>query len=253
MTISELDAWFRSFLDIPGFEGKDDSLNGIQVSRSDTPVRRVAFAVDACARSIARAAGAGAQVLFVHHGMFWGKSERLTGAMLGRVKALVEADMALYACHLPLDSHPGLGNNAVLARMLGLTGLRPFGTFRGMAIGCAGVLEPPVTLDEALLRILPDRSPPRSLIAAGPVRISSAAIVSGGAAFEALEAIGERVDLYVTGEPSHSIYHHVQEGGINFIAAGHYATEVWGVQAVRARLEEETGLDTLFIDLPTGL
>ena len=253
MTIKELDVWFRKLLDIDAFAEKDDSLNGIQVGRSAAPLTKVAFAVDACAESISRAAASGAQALFVHHGLFWGKPERIDGLMLGRIRALVQSNLALYACHLPLDSHPELGNNAVLARLLGLMNLEPFGRYHGIDIGCAGILPEPIGMEEAIRRILPDGSRPRTLIAAGPSLIRKVAVVSGGAPFEALQALGTGIDLYVTGEPSHSIYHHMVEGCLNFVAAGHYATEIWGVRAVAERLAAETGLKTTFIDLPTGL
>jgi dinuclear metal center YbgI/SA1388 family protein len=236
-----------------GLAGKDDSLNGLQVSRRPGPLARVAFAVDACAESIRRAADGGAQLLFVHHGLFWGAPLPLEGSTLERVRLLLDADLALYACHLPLDCHPEVGNNAVLANLIGLRERTPFGEYHGMALGFSGNLGEGISLSEAVHRILPDGTAPRSLIASGRKRIRSAAIVSGGAPFEALKAIGKGIDLYVTGEPSHSIYHAVVEGGLDFVAAGHYATEVWGVKAVAEKLAKEIGLETFFIDLPTGL
>jgi dinuclear metal center YbgI/SA1388 family protein len=203
--------------------------------------------------SFRRAADAGAQVLFVHHGMFWGSPARIEGIMLDRVRFLIEHDLGLYACHLPLDMHPDVGNNAVLADLLSLQDRQPFGVYHGVAIGVSGRLVEALPVREVLRRILPDNSQPRNLILSGADTVSTVAIVSGGAPMEALQAIGKNIDLYITGEPSHSVYHHAVEGGLDFIAAGHYATEVWGVKAVAARLEKETGLRTLFIDLPTGL
>jgi len=161
--------------------------------------------------------------------------------------------MALYACHLPLDKHPELGNNACLARLIGLKQLRGFGLYHGVEIGFRGVLDPPLSLDEILRRVLPDGSRPATLIPGAKAAVSSVAVVSGGAAMEAFQALAQDVDLFVTGESSHSIYHAVLEGGMGFLAAGHYATEVWGVKAVAERLSRETGTKTIFIDLPTGL
>lgn len=253
MNLSELDAWCRSFLEIEAFRKVDDSLNGIQVGRGAGPVTRVAFAVDACAETIRRAAEEKAQVLFVHHGIFWGSPARIEGPLLERIRSLLNRDMALYACHLPLDAHPECGNNAVLARMLGLSGIRPFGNYKGVTLGFRGTLEPPASLEEIVRRILPDGSRPRSVLPFGPERVSSAAVVSGGAPHELFEAVEEGLDLYVTGEPSHSIYHAAQEAGINFLAAGHYATEVWGVRAVSEKLARETGVETVFVEVPTGL
>jgi dinuclear metal center YbgI/SA1388 family protein len=251
--LREFDGWCRSLLEIDAFAGIDDSLNGVQVGRRAAEVQRVAFAVDACAESIRRAIDAHAQLLFVHHGLFWGASARIEGSLLERIRLLVDADLALYACHLPLDKHPEVGNNAVLARMLGLSEVEGFGLYHGQKLGFSGRIEPAIDLEEAVRRVLPDGSRPRCLIPGRSREIKRAAVVSGGAPFEALQAIAAGIDLYVTGEPSHSVYHAILEGGINFIAAGHYATEVWGVKAVAERLARETGVQTLFIDLPTGL
>ncbi len=251
--LQEFDAWCRSFLEIGALRELDDSLNGVQVGRGPGPIDRVAFAVDACAETIRRAAEGGAQLLFVHHGLFWGRASRIEGALRERVALLHSSDLALYACHLPLDKHPEVGNNAVLARMLGLSSLEAFGYYHGQALGFAGTLDPPIGLDEALRRVLPDGSAPLSLLPGGPAEIRSAAVVSGGAAREAFEAIEKGYDLYVTGESSHSVYHAALEGGINVLAAGHYATEVWGVKAVAEKLARERGVQTFFVDLPTGL
>lgn len=254
MTITEFDVWARSFLEIDQLRQIDDSLNGIQVSCSSAKqIKKLAVAVDACAESIRRAHEAGADVLFVHHGMFWGKPEPVSGSLRERLKMLLEFDMGLYACHLPLDRHPEVGNNAQLANLLGITERRPFGTYHGITIGWAGKLPHPMSLDEIILKILPDRSSPRSVIAAGPSEISTVAIVSGGAPFESFEALAAGTDLYITGEPSHSVYHAMLEGGMNFVAAGHYATETWGVKAVAEKAHAELAIDTIFIDLPTGL
>jgi dinuclear metal center YbgI/SA1388 family protein len=253
MDLRRFDRWCRDLLDLDSLARIDDSHNGVQVGRSGGEIKLVAFAVDACAETIRRAAEAGAQVLFVHHGLLWGSNCRLEGALLERARLLIESDLALYACHLPLDKHPELGNNAVLARLLGLRNVRGFGAYRGVDIGCAGDLDPPIGLDEAVGRILPDGSRPRTLIPGTRAELRSAAIVSGGAARNALDALAEGIDLFVTGEASHDVYHSVVESGAAFVAAGHYATETWGVKAVAERLGRETGLATLFIDVPTGL
>lgn len=253
MDIQEFDAWALARLDIGRFSKVDDSLNGLQVGRSMGPVKKIAFAVDACAESIVRARNAGAQLLFVHHGLFWGKPVAIRGTMYARIASLIEADMALYACHLPLDAHPELGNNAVLAKMLGLLEVEPFGNYHGITIGFKGRLEKPINLDEAVRRVLPAGDKPRTLLPFGPKEISTVALVSGGAAFESLQAIAEGIDLYVTGEPSHSIYHETLEAGLNFMAAGHYLTEVHGVKAVAEEAARELGVETIFIEFPTGL
>jgi dinuclear metal center YbgI/SA1388 family protein len=253
MDLPSLDRYFRSFLEIDGLAKVDDSLNGVQVGRSGGPIELVAFAVDACAESIRRAREAGAQALFVHHGLFWGRPARIEGPLLERIRLLLDSDMALYACHLPLDKHPEVGNNAVLARAIGLTELEPFGEHRGIAIGVRGRLIPPLALDEVLRRALPDGSRPLTLLPPPRAEVETVAVISGGAAMEALQALGAGIDLFVTGESSHAIYHTALEGALGFLAAGHYATETWGVRALAERLPRETGIKSLFLDLPTGL
>ncbi len=253
MDLKDFDLWCRSLLEIEALKSIDDSLNGVQVGRSCTPLELVAFAVDACAETIRRARAAGAQALFVHHGLFWGRASRVEDGLLERMRLLLDADLALYACHLPLDKHPELGNNACLARLIGLKDIKPFGSYHGVDIGFRGSLDPALSLDEIAQRVLPDGSRPKTLIPGSKEKASSVAVVSGGAAMEAFQALEAGIDLYVTGESSHSVYHAVVEGGMAFLAAGHYATEVWGVKAVAERLARETGLKTLFIDVPTGL
>jgi dinuclear metal center YbgI/SA1388 family protein len=223
------------------------------VGRSGGTLRKLAFAVDASLETIHRAREAGAQALFVHHGLFWGKPLPVTGTLRSRLVELLAADMALYACHLPLDAHAELGNNAVLARRLGLKDLQPFGEYHGIKLGFKGTLDPALDLAEVIHRILPAGDQARTILPFGPERITKAAVVSGGAPFELLQAVSEGLDLYITGEPSHSIYHEAAESRINFVAAGHYATEVHGVKAVAERVSRELGLETVFIEQPTGL
>lgn len=253
MDVCAFDQWCRSFLEIDALTKVDKSLNGVQVGRSGGEIEVAAFAVDACAETIRRAAAAGAQLLFVHHGLFWNAGERIEGPLLERIRLLLESNMALYACHLPLDKHPEVGNNAVLARMLGLGNLRPFGLYHGVRIGFAGTFDPPISLDEAVRRVLPDGSSPLSLIPGRREVVRSAAVVSGGAGDNAFDAIAEGLDLFVTGESSHEAYHAVIESGLGYIGAGHYATETWGVKAVAERLSRELAVRTIFIDAPTGL
>jgi dinuclear metal center YbgI/SA1388 family protein len=251
--VGELDAWFRSLLDPDALSGVDDSLNGMQVARAGAEVTKAAFAVDASLEAIRRAAQGGAQLLFVHHGLFWGKAVRIEGFMRERVKFLLDSDLALWACHLPLDRHPEVGNNAVLADMLGLVDREPFGAYHGAKLGFSGRFPQAVDLATAIARINPDGSPAACVIPSGPTAMRTAAVISGGGAFEVNQAIAAGIDLYVTGEASHAVYGAVIESRTTFVAAGHYRTEVHGVKAVAARLARETGLETFFVDLPTGL
>lgn len=228
--------------------GADRATNGIQVERSATPIRRVAFAVDAALETIRRAVEWKADLLFVHHGLFWGSVKPLTDTHYRRVKALLDADMALYALHLPLDLHPTLGNNALIADALALADRAPFGHYKGVAIGVRGVLPRPARLAELASRLgFP------GLLPFGPELIRTIGVVSGDAPEMALEASGTGLDCYVTGEMGHVFYHECLERGLNVLYGGHYRSEVWGVRGVSAHVERALGLETTFLDVATGL
>jgi dinuclear metal center YbgI/SA1388 family protein len=252
-TGAKLDSFFRSFLEIEGFEGADNSLNGIQVDNDGGEIEKIAFGVDGSLETFERAAAAGAGMVFVHHGLFWGTPLRFAGNHRRRVKFLLDHNICLYAAHLPLDHHPRMGNNAGLAELLGLENLEPFGLYHGRKIGYKGVFPWPVTTEEAVRKIAYMNRPPLGIYPFGKKENISCAIVSGGGANEARQAIEEGVDLYVTGEMSHQVYHDCLEGKINMIAGGHYSTEVWGVRSVMRHCAEELHIDVEFVDAPTGL
>jgi dinuclear metal center YbgI/SA1388 family protein len=253
MTTRQLDTFFRSILDIDGFASIDPSLNGLQADNDGAELRKIAFAVDANLETFTRAAESGAGMLFVHHGLFWGSPLALTGNHRKRLQYLLDHNLALYAVHLPLDQHPQLGNNAALAALLGIESPEPFGVYHGRKIGYKGRLKKPLTMDEAVKRIGFAGNQPLGVYSFGKEENRSCAVISGGAADEALQALEEGVDLYVTGEPAHSVYHEVLEGHLNMICGGHYATEVWGVQRVMEHCGSQLDPDLEFIDVPTGL
>ena len=253
MNAKELSSWFDRLLDVPRFEGLDPSQNGLQVENDGAALSRVAFAVDACLQTIERAAAAGAGMLVVHHGLFWRDPERAVGNHYRRLKALLEANVALYACHLPLDAPPSLGNNATLAARLGLLEVEPFGEYKGCTVGVRGRFPEPVSLDRAIELLCPDGAPLLGLLPFGPDRISTAAVVSGSGSNELYQALDGHTDLFVTGEIGHEDYHHALEGRMSVISLGHYRSETVGVKNLSAALGRETGIETLFIDAPTGL
>lgn len=252
-TSAKLDSFFRGFLEIDGFAGSDNSLNGIQVDNDGQGIGKIAFAVDASLETIERAAASGAGMLFVHHGLFWGKSLAIAGYHRRRAKALLDNNVCLYAVHLPLDQHPKLGNCAVIAELLGLENVEPFGLHGGRKIGYKGVFPKPTSVDEAVKKIAFEGRPPLGVYPFGKTENASCAVVSGGAAYDADQAIDEGLDLYVTGEMAHAMYHACLEAGLNMIAGGHYSTEVWGVRAVMRHCAAELNIDVEFIDVPTGL
>ena len=253
MTLVELDRWFRALLDMEKAEAADSSRNGIQVSRRNADVKKTAFAVDACLETIRRAAEWGADVLMVHHGIIWNLPARLTGAFYERVRLLMEKDIALYAAHIPLDMNPEVGNNIAIARHLGLSGITPFGVYKGLTVGFKGTLPDPLDLDGLIRKLTGKDSTSVRFLPFGPDSIRTVGIVSGGGSEDVSQAIQEGLDAFITGEPSHRIYHDCLESKIHAIFAGHYATETFGVRLLAERLARETGIDTRYIDVPTGL
>ncbi|MDR1215836.1 MAG: Nif3-like dinuclear metal center hexameric protein [Treponema sp.] len=251
MTTKQLDVLFKTLFDIETWE--DVSLNGLQVDNDGAEIRKIAFAVDACMETFERAACVGAGMLFIHHGLFWGKPLALNGSTRARLKFLLDNNIALYAVHLPLDQHPSLGNNAVLAQKLEMENIEPFGLYHERKVGFKGNLKKPLSIDEVVQRVGFMNRPPLSVLPFGVAESRTAAVVSGGAAEMVHQALEEGVDLFVTGEGSHSCYHYALEGGINVVAAGHYASEVWGVRAVMEYCVNELFIDAEFIDAPTGL
>ncbi len=253
MDLRTLDRYFRSILKIDEFEKYDTSYNGIQVDRSEGLVHKVAFAVDACEESFRLASEWGAEVLCVHHGLFWGKELPIVGVHRKRIHFLLERDLGLYAVHLPLDADPIIGNNVTLAERLELQDVSPFGVYRGVEIGVQGVFSHPMDLSTVTTKLFGPSFSDYRLLPFGKPIVQSVAIVSGGAASEALQAIDKGIDLFITGEASHSIYHACMEAGINVLFGGHYQTETGGVIKWAERTARDTGLETRFFDIPTGL
>ena len=255
MTLLEFDEYLNSFLRKEDF-GNDISLNGIQIQNSEPALKRikkVAFAVDACEATALAAAQAGADVLFVHHGLFWGHCQTVTGSMYKRIAAFIKNDLALCAYHIPLDANNPYGNNYGLAARLGLENCEPFGTWRGMSIGVKGVLPAELRIDEIAQKLLRPGKKPSSIISLGKKNIKTVGIISGGASEDVADAIDENLDCYITGEFAHEDYHIARENSINVIAGGHYETETVGVSLVMQKILSETSLECLFIDEPTGL
>lgn len=253
MTLEKLDTYFRSILPIADLEKGDSSLNGIQVGDKSAEVKRIAFAVDACMRTFEAAASRKADCIFVHHGLFWGRPLAITGTHYNRIRFLLERGMSLYAVHLPLDMHPEYGNNAALARKLGIIDIEEFGAYKGVTIGWKGLLPKAMNIDEVIAAIGLEREDCLAVLPFGPSAIEKTAIISGGATHELMQAVDAGVDLYLTGEASHVMYHQALEAGINVIAGGHYNTEVWGVSLLAEKCGIDTGCETEFIEGPTGL
>jgi len=251
MKRDELTTYLDDYLRVREIE--DTSQNGLQVEGPEE-VTRVAFAVDSCQAAFEQAVATGAQLLIVHHGLFWDKPLRLVGPLFQRVKTLIEGDCGLYAAHLPLDIHPEVGNNAELARLLELKEPRAFGEQHGNKIGIGGVLDPPTPLDVLVERLAraTGQSPVR-VLAHGPEKASQVGCISGGAAPLMDQVADTGFDTFVTGETSHAFFHQAAEWGLNVLYGGHYATETLGVKALARHLGKKFDLETTFLDIPTGM
>lgn len=253
MKLKELDTFLQKTLLIPENSKNDSAINGIQVGDINQEIKKIAFAVDSGLEVIERANAENADMLFVHHGFFWGRPLAIVGTHFNRVKALVENNTALYATHLPLDMHPTYGNNIAIAEKLSLENIKPFGLYKGSKLGFKGELKNSVNIEEIIKRMELTSDDCLRVLNFGKEEIKTVAVVSGGAVFEVFQAIDEDVDLYITGDAGHEVYHNCKESCINMISAGHYNTEVFGVQRVAKMLEKEFGIETVFIDAPSNL
>ena len=250
MHLKEVVGYLNELLGISGFGDYPNALNGLQVENSGS-LSRIGAAVDACESVIQEAATAGVDLLLVHHGLYWGGLAPLTGAAYRKTRLAIEADMAIYSAHLPLDAHPRLGNNTLLAGHLGLTKGEPFFSTAGQSIGWKFEAE----IHREVLRDLLEKAVGGRvhLAPGGPVLARKIGVVTGGAGGSVSQAAAEGVDTLITGEGPHWSFTAAEELGINLFYAGHYATETFGVKALAAELSERFALPWQFIEHPTGL
>jgi dinuclear metal center YbgI/SA1388 family protein len=236
-------AYADELLDSASF--KDYGPMGMQVVGA-ADVRKLVCGVSASRELFERAAAAGAQLVVVHHGLFWNNESRIVDRrMKGRLQALFDGDLTLAAYHLALDAHPEVGNNALLARELGVEVDGPFA-----GIGVGGRVEPAIGIDELTARVRGALGAEPLVFPHGQGAIRHVAIVTGGGGHYLVDAATQGYDLLLTGEPEEPSLHTARELGIHFVAAGHYATERLGVQALAAHLAERFGLEWEFLELP---
>lgn len=249
--LHEIVEYLDEYLEVDRVPDAPGARNGLQVD-ARSPVERICAAVDACQTTIEAAAEDGAQLLLVHHGLFWGDPLPVTGRTYRRLKALFDADLALYSAHAPLDVHPEIGNNSLLARALGLEIEGRFGSWQGLdEIGVWSAVD--LSLGELTDRIGAACDTQPFVIRGGPNHVRRVGIITGGAASSIEEAHEAGLDTFVTGEGSHHSFHDAMELGVNVVYAGHYATEVLGVKALAELLAGRFDLSWSFVDHPTGL
>jgi dinuclear metal center YbgI/SA1388 family protein len=248
--LTELTEYLDEYLAVAEVPDNPNALNGLQVE-ADGPVARIAAAVDATEASIEAAVDRGADLLLVHHGLFWAGNRPVTGRRYRRLRRALEGGLAVYSAHIPLDVHPEVGNNVVLAGELGLDVDGTFGDYEGIPVGVTGRLD---IRREALCARLDELLGGRvKMIAGGAERMERVGVITGGGERFIGAAIEAGLDGLVTGEGSHHTYFDATEGGLNLYYGGHYATEVWGVRALAGHLRDTFGLEWEFLDFPTGL
>ncbi len=232
------------------FVDYEGAVNGLQVENQNG-VSRIVAAVDATRATIRLAAAQGANLLLVHHGLFWNATHPWTGCRYELVRQVVESDMAVYSMHLPLDAHPTLGNAAGLARALGLRQVRPFFMEKGRHLGRRGLLKVSrARLSERLERVL---GAPPTLLAGGGDSCLRIGICTGGAGSHMKQAAAEGVDTFITGEGPHWTHSLAEDLGLNVFYGGHYATETFGVKSLATALSHRFRIPWSFVDHPSGL
>jgi dinuclear metal center YbgI/SA1388 family protein len=248
--LSDLTAYLADYLSLKTVADYPQAHNGLQLENRGQ-VARIAAAVDACEAVLVEAAERKADFLLVHHGLYWG-SVPVVGGMYRKVRCALQHDMAVYSAHLPLDVHPEVGNNVLLARALGLERLEPFLALKGQAAGLAGHWGNGGRC--ALVRRLEEVVGGRvHVCAGGPEQVRRVGVVTGGAGSEVAKAAAEGVDTFITGEGPHWSFTLAEELGVNLLYGGHYATETFGVKALAEHLSRRFGVPWEFIDHPTGL
>ena len=261
VSLNDLVTYLDRYLKVADIPDAPTAVNGLQVANRGK-IGRVIAAVDVSQAAIdgiiegyraATAAGSdeAPPMLLVHHGLFWDGTFAVTGRRYQRLKALLDADIALYGAHIPLDVHPEVGNNAVLARDLGLANPFPYDDYKGVPLGVAG--DKAMPREELVAWVEQRLGTSARLIPGGPEVTRRIGIITGAAGSRILTARAAGCDTFLTGEGMHHTYFDAMEFGVNVIYAGHYATEQVGVQALARHLSDTFGLPWEFRDHPTGM
>ncbi len=249
MDILQISHYLDQLLDIDAIPDAKSAVNGLQVENRGE-IKKIGLAVDLCQATIDRAAASGCNMLFVHHGMFWDGLRPVRGLLYEKLSTMMTANLGLYSAHLPLDMHPVLGNNRALADLAGVERLEAFGEYNGIKIGLKGQILKTSAAEFGEMFEEKLGSPVRVI---GEGEIKTVGLVTGGAGSILHQAVAEGLDCYVTGEAENQFFHAAIEGECVLILGGHYATETGGVKAVGKHLQEQFGVETEFIDYPTGL
>lgn len=250
IALSKVTAYCDRILRTEAIGDYDGALNGLQVANAGR-VSRLVAAVDASYATIKLAVAVGADLMLVHHGLFWSRRHPWTGKNYELLQLLLQNNLAVYSSHLPLDVHPRLGNNAQLCSALGWKKTIPFFPSHGQDIGL--IADARLSRAELVLRLRNATGGSVNLIPGGPEMCRRIGVVTGGAGAELKIAAAAGVDTFITGEGPHWTYALAEELGINVLYGGHYATETVGVKALAQELSRKFSLPWSFLDHPTGL
>jgi dinuclear metal center YbgI/SA1388 family protein len=232
-------------------ETKDSSWNGLQIEGKQE-IKKIAFCVTAGADVFDKIKKENPDLVIVHHGIFWKETNpSVVSWQKNRVLSLLKNNISLYACHLPLDKHKEVGNNAQILELLGLKIKEPINDNLSENIGWIGENKP-ILLDDIINKLNKELKTECIVLKYGNKKVKRIGVISGGAPYHVVELIDKKVDLYITGDPA-DITEVVKDAGINVIFAGHYATETVGVKALAKVLEEKFRIETVFVDFPTNL
>jgi dinuclear metal center YbgI/SA1388 family protein len=251
MQLSELTEYLHTELHIAEVGDYSQALNGLQLENTRGEVTKIIAAVDACLPVMRKAVALRGDLLLVHHGLFWTGLQTYTGSVFQKLRTGIESGLAIYSAHLPLDVHPAWGNNAVLARELGLETHGTWMPSKGRDIGLYS--DTRMATDVLHARLQKVLGGPVHVCAGGGGMTKRIGIVTGGAGSEIATAKAAGVDTFITGEGPHWSYTLAEELGVNVFYGGHYATETFGVKALAQHLAERFGLEWEFVDHPTGL
>jgi dinuclear metal center YbgI/SA1388 family protein len=248
--LSKLVQYCNRTLKIGSVEDWPGAVNGLQLENNGK-VTRMAAAVDATFSTAQKAVDQGADLLIVHHGLFWNKTHPWTGRRYAFIKFMLDHNLAVYSAHLPLDIHPELGNNSQLCQALGVQRTKPFFKDKGRELGLRFVKT--MTRDSLVEKCTSILGKAPTLLPGGPERCRHIGVVTGGAGAECTIAAREGVDTFITGEGPHWTHGLAEELGINILYGGDYATETFGVKALASHLSSQFKLPWSFVDHPSGL
>jgi dinuclear metal center YbgI/SA1388 family protein len=249
-SLLEIVQYVDEYLQIREIGDWENALNGLQIENSGR-VKKIGATVDASTRALNEAAKRGIDLLLVHHGLFWPGLRPVSGAFGRQLKVAFENDIALYSAHLPLDLHPQVGNNAQLAKSIGLKSTKRFFEEKGQLIGVKANMS--ISRSELMRRLRRSLGGKITTFSFGPKHSKRIGIITGAAGGEIYRVAAQGIDTFITGEAPHWAAIAAEELKLNLLLGGHYATETFGVKALAQKLSRRFKLPWQFIDLPTGL